>query len=99
MVPEIWSVTDRIFVILDHFLLFYPPPLPPLTTQKIKTLKNWKKKQNPGDIIILHMCTIHDYHLMYDSWDIERNRHIFFVILDHFLPFHCHNNPKNQNFE
>ena len=23
----------------------------------------------------------------------------FFVILDRFLTFHCHNNPKNQNFE
>ena len=24
MVPEIWSVTDRIFCHLDHFLPFYP---------------------------------------------------------------------------
>ena len=27
------------------------------------------------------------------------NRQIFFVILDHFLPFYNPNNPKNQNFE
>ena len=29
-----------LFVILDHFLLFYPPPL---TTWKINILKKWKK--------------------------------------------------------
>ena len=34
MIPEIWSLTDRIFVILDYFL-----PFSPLTTQKIKILK------------------------------------------------------------
>ena len=26
--------------------------------------------------------------MMYGSWDIERDRQIFFVILDHFLPFY-----------
>ena len=28
MVPEIWSMTDRNFVILDYFLPFYPPNNP-----------------------------------------------------------------------
>ena len=62
------------FVILDCFLLFYPPPLPPfplLTTQKIKILKKWKKI--PGDVIILHMCTVNDNHMMYGSWDMKRD--------------------------
>ena len=40
-----------------------PPPLPSLTTLKIKILKNW----NPGDIITLHMCTVNDNHMMYSS--------------------------------
>ena len=45
-------------VIVDHLLPFYP-----LTTRKIKILKN-RKKTN-GDIIILHMCTINDNHMIY----------------------------------
>ena len=37
-----------------------------------------KMKNTPEDIIILQMSTINDNHM---------NRQIFFVILDHFLPF------------
>ena len=71
MIPEIWT---EFFVILNHFLPFYPPPPPPpLTTQRIKTLKKWKKV--PRDI--LHMCTINDNHMIYGSWDINCNRQIF----------------------
>ena len=33
MLPEIWSVTDRIFIIFSHFLHFYA----------IKIFKKWKK--------------------------------------------------------
>ena len=55
------------FVILDCFFPFYP-----LTTQKIKILKKWKKTTE--DIIILHMCTINDNHMMYGSWDMEYDR-------------------------
>ena len=56
-------------------------PFTPLTIQKIKILKKWKKA--PGDIIILHMSTINQNHMMYDSWDIERDRQNFY----HFGPF------------
>ena len=59
MVPETWSATDRIFVILDHFLPFSPPNNP-----KNKNFENIKK--TPGDIIILDMCTINDNHMVYD---------------------------------
>ena len=45
-------------------------PSTPLTTQKIKILKNEK---NPGDII-LHKCTINDYYIMYGSSDMKYNR-------------------------
>ena len=43
----------------QNFLSFWTIfcPYTPLTTQKIKILRKWKKK-NPGDIIILHKCTI-----------------------------------------
>ena len=54
MVPEIWSMTDRIFVILDCFLPLYPPNNP-----------NFQKmKKKPGGII-LHICTINDNDMMY----------------------------------
>ena len=60
-------------------------------------MKKWKK--TPRDIIILHMCTLNDTHMMYGSWHIECDRK-FFVILDHFFSFfYPPNNPKNKNFE
>ena len=60
MVLEISSATDKLFVILGHFLPFYPPPNN-LENQNFENLKN-----NPGDII-LHMSTINQNHMMYDS--------------------------------
>ena len=44
---DIWFLSygawqTNFFVILDHFLPFYPPP-PPLKTRKINILKKWKK--------------------------------------------------------
>ena len=96
------------FVILDHFLPFYPPNNP-------KNQNFEKMKKTPGDIIILHMCTINDNHMMYGSWDIDSTsspahlalgkRLIFsatdrlFVTLDHSLPFYHPNNLENQNLE
>ena len=41
----------------------------------------WTIKK-PGYIIILHMCTINNNHMMYDSWDNEGNWHNFFATLD-----------------
>ena len=62
------------FVILGKFLSFYspppPPPPPPLTTQKMKISKI---KKNPGDIIILHMCTKNHDHPLYCSRDVVRD--------------------------
>ena len=49
-------------------------PFNPLTTWKIKILK---LKKTPENIIVLHICTINDNHMMYGSWDIERNRQNF----------------------
>ena len=54
-----------------------------------------------GDIIILHMCNINDNHMMYGSWDTERDGQNFFVILDRFLfsPILPPSNLGNQIFE
>ena len=91
MVPEILSMTDRTFCHCGPFFA----PLPPLQPKKSKF---WKMKKIPGDIIILHQCTINDNHVMYGSWDMKLTDR-FFCYLDHFLPLYLPNNPKNQNFE
>ena len=50
-VPEIWRVTDVIFIFhFGHFLPFYLPNDP-------KNQHFEKMKKRPGDINILHMCT------------------------------------------
>ena len=67
-------------VILGHFC-----PLTLLTTQKIKILKKWKKA--PGDIIILHKCTINDNHMIYGPWDMKCTRQNFLSFWAIFCPF------------
>ena len=87
-------------VILEHFLSFYPPDNP-----KNQNFEKLRKKH--GDIIILHMCTINDNHMMYGSWDMKRdgqNFLSFWTVFCHFTPLppprpSPPNNPKNQNFE
>ena len=79
-------------VILGHFLHFNPPKNP-------KNQNFEKMKTTPGGIIILHMCTINDHHMMYASWDMECDRQNFFVIPGQFLPFYLTHDWKNQNFE
>ena len=52
-----------------------------------------------GDIILLHMHTINEDHMIYYPWDIRWYKQSFFVILGHFLPFEPPNNLEKQNFE
>ena len=75
---EAWQT--EFFVILDHFLPFYPPNNP-------KNQNFEKMKKPPGDIITLHMCTINDNHMMYGSWDMEHDRHNFLSFSTVFCPF------------
>ena len=63
------------FVILDQFFPFYPP-------NNTKNQNFEKMKKMPGDISILHTCTINDNHMMYGSWDMEHDR-----IFCHIVPF------------
>ena len=58
---------QKFLVILDCFCPFYPPNNP-------KNENFAKMKNAPGDIIILHMCTINDNDMMYGSWDMECDR-------------------------
>ena len=81
---DIWLLKYKvqqteIVVILGHFLPFQTPD----NLEK----KNFKFKKIPGDIIILHICTINKNHLMYGSWDIEHNRENFLSFWTGFCPF------------
>ena len=50
-----------------------------------------------GDIILLHMSTINQDHMMYGSWNIKCKVQQFFAILGQkFLP---PSSPKNENFK
>ena len=62
MVPEIWSVTDRIFCHLGSFFALLPYPL-----NNPKNLNFEKLKKSLGDIILFHICTINENHSMYGS--------------------------------
>ena len=80
MVSEIQSETDRVFLLLPFFCSFTP-----LLTKKLKFGKNVKKI--PGDIILLHMCTINEDHMIYGSWDIRHDWQFFCHLGPFFLPF------------
>ena len=62
----------------------------PLTTQKVKILKKWKK---PFYIIlqkkiILHQCTKNHDHMLYCSWDMASDRcNCYFSFWTIFCPF------------
>ena len=70
---------NKLFVILDSFLAFYPP-----NNSKIKILKKRKKIL---DIIILYICNIYHNHDMYGSWDMERDSNNFLSFWVIFCPF------------
>ena len=62
MIPKIWRKTDRIFC---DFGLFFAL----LLSRDPENYNFGKKYQITGDIIILHMCTINDNHMVYGSRD------------------------------
>ena len=63
MVPEIWSPTDRICCHFGPFPALLPPNNP--ENQNFENMK--KKKKTLGDIIILHMSTVNNNHMMNGS--------------------------------
>ena len=76
MVPEIWSATGNFFVILGHFLPFYPY----LNPKK----QNFEKMKKTGVIFILQNCTKNHNHMLYfpKTWRVTDVTFIF-----HFCPF------------
>ena len=60
MLPKICSATDNVLSFWVIFCTFTP-----LLTLKIKI---WKKcKKMPREIILVHMCTINEDHMIYGS--------------------------------
>ena len=80
---DVWSLRCKarqteFLVILGHFLPFDPPNNP-----KIQSFR--KMKITPGDMIILHLCTKNDDHMMYGDMECDRqNFPLFWTI---FCPF------------
>ena len=81
-----WDIrhNGQFFVILGHFLPFDAPNP---KNQNFEKIKKMKKKKKPGDIIILLLCTTNDNHMMYCSWDMERDRLNFLSFWMIFCPF------------
>ena len=80
------------FLIFDHLLPFYPPNNP--ENQNFEKMKKMPvdiiilhMKKMPGNIIISHKCTINDNYMMYDSWDIKRDRQNVLSFWAIFCPF------------
>ena len=97
MLTQIWSApTDIIFC---HFRLFFV--FAPLLTLKIKISKKCKKI--PGDIVLLHICTINQDHMhpWYDvcflRYDVQQTE--LFCHLGPFFSLYPSNSPKNENFK
>ena len=78
-----WDIRLNRQKLLSFWVIFCP--FIPLANQKIKIFKKWKK--NPGDIIILHMSTTNDNHMMYGSWDMVFNRQNLFSFWTILCPF------------
>ena len=78
-----WDIRRNRQKLLSFWVLFCR--FLPLTNQKIKILKKWKK--TPRDIIILHLSTTNDNHIMYGFWDMKFIRQNLFSFWTTFCPF------------
>ena len=64
---------------VEFFCLFTPNNLENQNAEKMKKVS--------GDVIILHMCTKNQDHMMHASWDMECNRHNILSFWANFCPF------------
>ena len=87
-VLEIQCVTD---VIIFYFGPFFAL-LNPLSSQKIKILKNWKKQMGTTVPKIMIIC-----YPVLEIWHLTDVSAIFHFGL--FFPFYLPNSPKNQTFQ
>ena len=83
MMYDSWDMNPNRQNFLSFWAIFFP--FTPLTTQKIKMLKN--RKKGPGDIIISHKCTKNHDNMLHCSWDVEHDRFNYFSFWAIFCPF------------
>ena len=69
---EVWDMECN-----RQFFCYFRPFFALLAPNNPKNQNFEKNGKNPRDTIILNMCTINDYHMMYGSWDTEHNRQNF----------------------
>ena len=95
---------------LDYFLPFNPPPLPPLTTQKIKILKKWKKHLEISPFYITFPRIMIRCYTASEIWRMTDVLFIFhfglffgILFLIFYPPLHPYThpakNPKNQDLK
>ena len=89
--PGIWSDTDRMF--LSFWSIFFP--FTPLTTDKIKILKKWKKHLEMSSFYTCVPKIMIIWCILPKIWSA---RDKFFVILGHFLVFHTTIDPRKLKF-
>ena len=65
---------------LRHIFCHFGPFLPFYPTYNLENQNLKKLKKASGDVIILHLCPKDHDHMMYASWDMERNRYTFLSI-------------------
>ena len=94
----IWGTASEIewdrrafFVLLGHFLPFYPPSNP-----EYQSFEKMKKAYE--DVIILYMCTENRDHMVDASWDMGAT-HIFLSFWIIFCPFTPLLAPKVRNWK
>ena len=74
--PGSWDMVPnrQFFLILETICCPSPPPSP---TNNPKNQNFENIKNIPGDIVILHMCTVNENHMIYGSWDIKHDTEFF----------------------
>ena len=80
IVPEIWSVMDRIFCCFRPFFVLLP-------LQHSRNQNFEKMKKASTDIIILHSCTKDHDHMLYCFWDKMTDGCNFYSFCASFCPF------------
>ena len=68
-----WDIECDRHNFLSFWTIFCPFTL--LLTPKIKICNKFKRKTR--DVILLHLCTINEDHMMYGSWDVRHDKQSF----------------------
>ena len=79
MMYDSWDMEHNRQNFFSFWTIFCPLHSFPPNNQENQNFE--KMKETPGDIIILHKCTINDNHTVYGSWDMNCTRQNSFFTL------------------